>query len=242
MPVNRYLLLASLALSLLTACPATTPLPPIDVVPTPTVVPTPEVTPTPTPTPLAAIQTRAALEPLRWVQLENGDIVSDSFKINFGPGSKGFEFGPGSKGFEFGPGSKGFNALNLRFDIRYPEALTDPSLAPFRVQQSAVQAFGGPKIEEVVIEFIRDNQLYATATALPRRPVIEVPASFAPGDYQLSVLLKTATQSQQLSWQRLTLTDNAQTVLRVDVFGNRETRPEDLDVGVLTKSEPLPES
>lgn len=237
MPVNRQLLIASLALSLLSACPTESP----EILPTPEMTVEPTVSPTPsiTPTPLAAAQTVATLEPLKWVRLENGDIVSDSFKLNFGPGSKGFDFGPGSKGFEFGPGSKGFNALNLRFDIRYPEILTDPSLAPFTVQQSAL-AFGGPKIQEVVIEFIRDNQVYATATAIPRRSIIEVPASFAPGDYQLSVLLKTATHTQQLSWQRLTLTDSRQTVLRVDVYGDTDTRPEDLDVGVLTRTEPLP--
>lgn len=241
MPINRSLLLAASALLLLSACPATPP----------TINPT--ITPSPSPfgaaSPLPAESATPAtysqpistsLAPFRWFTLENGDIISDSFKLNFGPGSKGFEFAPGSKGFEFGPGSKGFNALNLRFDIRYPEILTNPSLPPFKVQQSALEAFGGPKVQELIIEFARDNQLYATATALPLRPLIEVPASFAPGEYQLSVLLKTATHTQQLSWQKVTVSSTAQTVLRIDVFGDTDTRPEDLDVGVLTKIEPFP--
>lgn len=256
MPLNRYFyrrsLFATLALSLLTGCIFMGPEPDVLPVPEGTATPFTEPTPTPfssegqvsTPAPVSSTSSSVAssedaLPPLKWVTLENGDILSDSFKLNFGPGSKGFEFSPGSKGFDFGPGSKGFQGQNLRFDIRYPSTLTNTSLRPFTVQQSALEAFGGPRVQELVIEFIRDNQLYATATALPRRPVIEVPASFIPGEYQLSVILKTATQSQTLSWQRLTLTDNAQTVLRVDVFGNSDTRPEDLDVGVLTKTEPI---
>lgn len=239
MTINRSLLLSASALLLLSACPATPPTPFPTPIPTPFDIasPLPEESVTPATSRPSATST---LAPFRWVTLENGDIVSDSFKLNFGPGSKGFEFAPGSKGFEFGPGSKGFNALNLRFDIRYPEILTNSSLTPFKIQQSALEAFGGPKIQELVIEFIRDNQIYATATTIPLRPTIQVPASFAPGDYQLSVLLKTATHTQQLSWQQITITSTAQTVLRVDVFGNPTTRPEDLDVGVLTKIEPFP--
>lgn len=203
-------------------------------------LPKPESSPSPATASTQATQTRPVLAPFRWFTLENGDIISDSFKLNFGPGSKGFEFAPGSKGFDFGPGSKGFNALNLRFDIRYPETLTNPNLPPFKVQQSALEAFGGPKIQELVIEFIRDNTVYATATTIPLRPIIQVPASFAPGEYQLSVLLKTPTHTQQLSWQEITVSSTAQTVLRVDVYGDTQTRPEDLDVGVLTKIEPFP--
>jgi hypothetical protein len=241
---NRLFFLSASALLLLSACPRPAPL--ID-------EPTKwkfspddtykDTSPSPSPSLETAQEqkiTSSTLAPFRWVTLDNGDIISDSFKLNFGPGSKGFEFAPGSKGFDFGPGSKGFNALNLRFDIRYPETLTNPSLPPFKVQQSALEAFGGPKIQELVIEFIRDNELYATATTIPLRPVIQVPASFTPGKYQLSVMLKTATHTQQLSWQQITVSSTAQTVLRVDIFGNTQTRPEDLDVGVLTKIEPFP--
>lgn len=244
MIINRSLFLSTSALLLLSACPNTPPTingKPSEWTPTPTpysATPYPESSPTPEiPSPQSISPT---LSPFQWFTLENGDIISDSFKLNFGPGSKGFEFAPGSKGFEFGPGSKGFNTLNLRFDIRYPERLINPSLMPFKVQQNTTGAFGGPKVQELVIEFIRDNQVYATATTIPLRPIIQVPASFAPGEYQLSVLLKTATQTQQLSWQKITVSSTVQTVLRVDVFGDTETRPEDLDVGVLTKIEPFP--
>lgn len=238
---NHSLFLCSIALLFLSACPS--PLPTLDGKPEelyPSLRNTPPPKESPSPEAVPAPSNPPALAPFRWVTLENGDILSDSFKLNFGPGSKGFEFAPGSKGFDFGPGSKGFNALNLSFDIRYPDLLTNPALPPFTIQQSAVEAFGGPKIKELVVEFIRDNQVYATATTIPLRPIIQVPASFAPGEYQLSVLLKTETRTQQLSWQKVTITSTAQTVLRIHVFGDMQTRPEDLDVGVLTKLEPFP--
>ncbi len=154
------------------------------------------------------------------------DFGPGSKGFEFGPGSKGFEFGPGSKGFEFGPGSKGFNLL---FDIRYPDALTRDTSA-FRVQQTT-------ELQELVIEFIRDNQLYATATALPVRPVIGVPARFEAGTYQMSVLLKTGETARQISWKQLTIEENKKTTLKISVFGDQNTRPEDLDIELVSKRE-----
>ncbi|MEZ0372002.1 MAG: hypothetical protein ACAI44_23125 [Candidatus Sericytochromatia bacterium] len=205
---------------------------PIDPVPYPTPYPTPSDTPTPTATP------DPSLGPLQVVELANGNLVSDSFKLEFGPGSKGvkLEFGPGSKGtkLEFGPGTKG--PKNMEFNIELPQALTNPEIEPFAVAQLAVG--GALFLNQLKVEFIRDNQLYATASILPRRQTLEVDAKFHPGSYAIQVVAQTVKGPLQMSWSKLEILPDYKASLKVEVFAdpNKTTKPEDLDVEILTQN------
>ncbi len=228
---------------LLSACPAKEPMNPF---------PNPIVTPTPTPTPLAtpsAVSSPGPLGPLQVLELANGDLVSDSFKLEFGPGSKGIklEFGPGTKGpdgLEFGPGSKGPRTefgpgtkgpQNLDFDITMPAGLTSTAVQPFSVQQMSVAT---PFLTQLKIEFIRENQLYATATVLPRRPEIKLDARFHPGTYTIRVLAQTGVGALLMSWSRIEVLPDFDTELKVSVFADprKVFKPEDLDVEILSRN------
>lgn len=229
--------LAATGLILASGCPEK----PI-ISPTPT--PSPFVSPTPTPQ-----STTDPLGPLAVVELANGNLVSDSFKLEFGPGSKGIklevvdpnEFGPGSKGprTEFGPGTKG--PKNLEFNVQLPQGLTSSSLPGFSVQQLAVG--GGLFLNQLQVEFIRDNQLYATASILPRRPELNVEARFHPGEYSIKVIAQTVKGPLTMSWSQVEVLRDFDTALKVEVFANPDgvAKPEDLDVEILTQNRQAPD-
>lgn len=221
----------------------------------PTVEPTILVTPTPTVTAsgsggLGGLGGGSSnpLPPLQVTELDNGDLISDSFKLNFGPGSKNvkLDFGPGSKpvSLEFGPGSKG--PQNLDFRIDFPSVLTNPNLDAFSLQQLGI---GGALLNQLNLEIIRDNLLYATAEALPRRSEIEVPARFHPGTYSVSVVAQTVNGPLQMSWSKFEVLPDFNAELKVSVFGEANAKPEDLDIEVLSRNriprsaetEPTPE-
>lgn len=225
----------SLGCFLLTACPkepGPTPYPtPIETPPaSPTPTPVPTGTPLPTPNP--------TLGDLNVVELANGNLVSDSFKLDFGPGSKGvkLEFGPGSKGAktEFGPGTKG--PKNIEFNISLPASLTNPNLAPFSVAQLGIG--GGAFLNQLKVEFIRANQLYATASILPRRESLEVEAKFHPGIYSVQVVAQTANGPLTMSYSRFEVLPDYKAAFKVEVFSDKANavKPEDLDVEILSQS------
>ncbi|PKL77140.1 MAG: hypothetical protein CVV27_06675 [Candidatus Melainabacteria bacterium HGW-Melainabacteria-1] len=226
------LTLTALAASLvLSACP------PDPVLTPPIPTSSPEQTPTPTPTP------SPSLGPLALIELANGNIVSDSFKLEFGPGSKGvkLEFGPGTKGprTEFGPGSKG--PKNLEFNVTLPEGLTNPDIAPFSVSQLAIG--GALFLNQLQVEIIRDNQLYATASIKPRRQRFEnIEARFHPGSYSIQVVAQTVKGPLTMSWSRIEVLQNYDAELKIEVFAdpNGVTKPEDLDVEILTQNRKPP--
>lgn len=223
----------SLGCLLLTACPGKdpgviTPYPtPIQ---TPTPTPTPTLTPLPTPNPTPGA--------LNVIELANGNLVSDSFKLDFGPGSKGvkLEFGPGSKGAktEFGPGTKG--PKNIEFNVSLPANLTNPNLAPFSVAQLGIG--GGAFLNQLKVEFIRTNQLYATASILPRRESLEVEAKFHPGVYSVQVVAQTANGPLTMSYSRFEVLPDYKAAFKVEVFSDKANavKPEDLDVEILSQS------
>lgn len=223
----------ALSLCLLTACPRDIE-PPIGPSSAP-VQPTP--TPfSPSPEPSLAIgNPMPSVPPLEVQELANGDLISDSFKLEFGPGSKGvkMEFGPGTKGprLEFGPGTKG--PKNLLFDVNFPELLLNPDVEPFSVQQLAI---GGLLLQELTLEIVRDNQVYATAKALPRRSDFQVAARFHPGLYSVAVVAETSTGPLQMSWNQIEILTDFNAELKVSVFGEQTARPEDLDIEVLSRN------
>lgn len=241
MKIRNLAPLATVCL-LLTGCP-----PQNNVLPTST--PSAISTPVPTPTPITNTSP-GPLGPLQVLELPSGDLVSDSFKLEFGPGSKGIklEFGPGTKGpdgldfgpgtkgprLEFGPGTKG--PQNMDFNITLPEGLTSPAVEPFSVQQVSAIA---PFLTELSIEFIRDNQVYATATVLPRRPLLNLDARFHPGIYSIRVIAKTGAGPLQMSWSRVEVLPDFDTELKVSVFADptKTVKPEDLDVEILTRNQ-----
>lgn len=222
---------------LLSACPAPTPISPPPtpspgVTPSPYVSPSPSVTPSPfvTPTPQPV-----NLPPLEVIELPDGNLVSDSFQLTFGPGSKGvnLDFGPGTKGpeLDFGPGSKG--PQNLTFQVAFAPALTDPNLSPFQVQQLMG---AGTMLSRLELEIIRSNLVYAKAEVLPRRSEISVPARFHPGSYSIAVVAQTPVGPRQLSWNQLEILPEFNAELRVAMYGDEGVKPEDLDVEVLSRN------
>ncbi len=234
--MNNKLAATGLALSLLllSACPRE-----VLIVkpPAPFTTPTPGPSPlaptaTPTPTPLI---TPPPLPPLDVLELANGDLVSDSFKLEFGPGSKGvkLEFGPGTKGptTEFGPGTKG--PQNLTFNLNFPDPLTNPGLMPFKIQQSAL---AGGFLSTLTLEIVRNNLLYATATAQPLRNAFQIPARFHPGSYTISAVAQTSSGPLRVSWNQFTVLPEFNAELKVAVFAQNTTRPEDLDIEILSRN------
>lgn len=233
---QRNLLFSCLTLGLLlSACPAKQP----DIFPSPVpsdspspqISPTPFVTPIPAPTP----QPSSSLPPLEVIELPDGNLVSDSFQLTFGPGSKGvsLDFGPGTKGpeLDFGPGSKG--PQNLTFQVAFAPALTDPNLSPFQVQQLMG---AGTMLSRLELEIIRSNLVYAKAEVLPRRSEISVPARFHPGSYSIAVVAQTPVGPRQLSWNQLEILPEFNAELRVAMYGDEGVKPEDLDVEVLSRN------
>ncbi|MGV3525121.1 MAG: hypothetical protein ACO1RX_12895 [Candidatus Sericytochromatia bacterium] len=226
MKIRSYTLLA--LIPLLTACPNESVL-----VPYPTPSSGFTATPTPTPTPWVTPEPEPSL--LTPIELANGDLVSENFKLEFGPGSKGIklDFGPGTKGprTEFGPGTKG--PKNLTFDIEFPDGLVNPALMPFSVQQLAV---GGPYLNQLKVEFVRDNQLYATASVLPREDEVGVSAPFHPGTYSIAVVAQTVQGPLTMSWRQIEILPDYDAELRIEIFGDNGVKPEDLDIEVLSKN------
>jgi hypothetical protein len=205
--------------------------------------PNPYISPTPTPTPFGVPTPQVTSTPnnlgsFQLTELANGDLVSDSFKLQFGPGSKGIklDFGPGTKGprTEFGPGTKG--PKNLEFNVQLPAVLVSSEIQPFSVQQAALG--GSLFLNQLQVEFIRENQVYATASILPRRPSLEVPAQFHPGTYSIQVVAQTAKGPLTMSWSRLQILPEYKAELKIEVFADPNTalKPEDLDVEILSQN------
>lgn len=251
--LSSIVMASSLSVLCLSACPTTPPIypkptetpffEPTPYAPTPTSVPTPEIELSESPSPDSSGLLGSGvkpLPPLTVIEAENGNLYSDSFKLEFGPGSKNvaLEFGPGSKpvSLEFGPGSKG--PQNLKFNLGFPKVLTNPALQPFSVQQLAI---GGALFSQLSLEIIRDNQLYATATALPRRESMQIPARFHPGVYTISVVAQTRNGPLQMSWNQIEILPEFNAELKVSVFGTETSLPEDLDIEVLGRNHILRE-
>jgi len=222
----------SLLLFVLPACPVTegpTPFPtpyPTPYAPTPTST-TEDIEPTPQPEPISSSLIGTGVKPLpafAFSEQANGDIYSDSFKLEFGPGSKNvkLEFGPGSKpvSLEFGPGSKG--PQNLNINLGFPKVLVDPTLQPFSIQQLAL---GGTLFDQLNVEISRDNQLYATASVLRRREQMSVPARFHPGVYTIAVVAQTKDGPRQMSWSKMEILPEYNAELKVSVFGAATRNP-----------------
>jgi hypothetical protein len=251
----RLALLLTLSLSL-TACPQGVQQPPVPtpapeetpiIAPTiePTVAPTPEPTPTPTASPMPVFpedQDRAL------AALFSTNVNAPFYRLEFGPGSKGLEqrFGPGSKGLEnlkqlFGPGSKGLEELktrfgpgskgfeNLRFSINFSDLLVRPDIQSFSTQQVRTQ------VERLRVELVYENLLYATATVLPSASSVTFATTVLPGRYSISVFAEGNFPPLQVSWQQLEVLPDYTAELRVALVANT-TRPEDLDVEVLTRN------
>jgi hypothetical protein len=252
----RLALLLTLLLSL-TACPDGVQQPPVptpipeETPPTPTVTPTPEPisepTPEPTPTPIAAPVFREDQDSAL-TALFSTNVTASFYRLEFGPGSKGLEerFGPGSKGLEnikqlFGPGSKGLEELktrfgpgskgfeNLRFSIKFSDLLVRPDISSFTTQQTRTQ------VERLRVELVYENLLYATATVLPSAASVSFATTVLPGRYSISVFAEGNFPPLQVSWQQLEVLPDYTAELRVALVAN-STRPEDLDVEVLTRN------
>jgi hypothetical protein len=223
----RLALLLTLSLSL-TACPQGVQQPPVPtpapeetpiIAPTiePTVAPTPEPTPTPTASPMPVFpedQDRAL------AALFSTNVNAPFYRLEFGPGSKGLEqrFGPGSKGFE-----------NLRFSINFSDLLVRPNIQSFSTQQVRTQ------VERLRVELVYENLLYATATVLPSASSVTFATTVLPGRYSISVFAEGNFPPLQVSWQQLEVLPDYTAELRVALVANT-TRPEDLDVEVLTRN------
>lgn len=229
------------ALALFTACPrqpepspispGVSPTPMVSV--TPVAAPTPEMSPTATPTP------QRTPFPLTSVAPEDR-ISGEFFLLEFGPGSKGLEttpFGPGSKGLEqtFGPGSKGLE--NLKFDVNFQETLVRSGISGFNTKQTA----GGPLIQRLRIELVRNNQLYAVANILPALPIVRFGARVHPGRYSMFTLAENGNGPPvQMSWSQVEITETQGAQVRIAVYSSGQ-KPEDLDIELLTRKIPIAE-
>jgi len=223
----------SLAL-LLAACPKHPE--PVYTPPTPSPIFTPSPSFTSSPTPVNSPSSGPTpLPPLQLTELPDGNLISDSFRLEFGPGSKGvkLEFGPGTKGpeLEFGPGTKG--PQNLELQLEFPDLLVNTGLQGFQLQQ---QALAGVALSQLNLEIVRDNQLYATAKALPRRSKMTIPARFHPGTYSISVLTETASGTRHLSWNQLEILPEFNAQLKVAVYADSGLRPEDFDIELVSRN------
>lgn len=160
--------------------------------------------------------------------------------LEFGPGSKGLEttpFGPGSKGLEqtFGPGSKGLE--NLKFDVNFQETLVRSGLSSFNTKQNT----GGPLIQRLRIELVRNNQLYAVANILPALPIVRFGARVHPGRYSMFTLAENGNgPAVQMSWSQVEITETQGAQVRIAVYSSGQ-RPEDLDIELLTRKIPIAE-
>jgi len=167
-------------------------------------------------------------------------INGEFFVLEFGPGSKGLEttpFGPGSKGLEqtFGPGSKGLE--NLKFDINFQDTLVRSDISGFTTKQ----ARGGPLIQRLRIELVRDNQLYAAASILPALPIVRFGARVHPGRYSMFTLAENGNgPAVQMSWSQVEITETQGAQVRIAVYSSGQ-KPEDLDIELLTRKIPLVE-
>jgi hypothetical protein len=200
---------------------------------TPSAAPTPDVGSTATPLPQ---RTPFPLESVAPADRINGGF----FLLEFGPGSKGLEntpFGPGSKGLEqtFGPGSKGLE--NLKFEVNFQETLVRSGIAGFNTKQT----LGGPLIQRLRIELVRDNQLYAVANVLPAQPVVRFGARVHPGRYSMFTLAENSNgPAVQTTWSQVEISETQGAQVRISVYSSGQ-RPEDLDVELLTRKIPIVE-
>lgn len=237
-----FLLFGFSALTLLTACPSqpdpgpifpSTP-PPIPMTTaTPNAAPTPDAVPTATPLPQ---RTPFPLESVSPEDRINGEF----FLLEFGPGSKGLEttpFGPGSKGLEqtFGPGSKGLE--NLKFDVNFQDTLVRSGITGFNTKQTS----GGPLIQRLRIELVRNNQLYAVANILPALPIVRFGARVHPGRYSMFTLAENGNgPAVQMSWSQVEITETQGAQVRIAVYSSGQ-KPEDLDIELQTRKIPIVE-
>lgn len=243
--VSRFLP-SILLISVFSGCPGPGPGPivpyptpePYQVIPS--IEPSNEPIPTPTPTVFAA---PTPIPELMISELQNGDLVGEAFQLQFGPGSKGvrLDFGPGSKGTrqEFGPGTKG--PRNLELNITLPEALLAADSNGFLIKQ--LSELGGTLfLKALKVEFIRENELYASASFLPRRSEFKIAAKFHPGQYTVKVFTDTPAGTANATWSRLDILPEYDAELKVELFTSKTAnfKPEDLDVEVLTQNRKPP--
>jgi len=237
-----FLLFGFSALTLLTACPRqpepgpvfpSTPPPTPMISTTPSAAPTPDVGPTATPLPQRTPFPLESVAPA-------DQIKGEFFLLEFGPGSKGLEttpFGPGSKGLEqtFGPGSKGLE--NLKFDVNFQETLVRSGITGFNTKQTS----GGPLIQRLRIELVRNNQLYAVANILPALPIVRFGARVHPGRYSMFTLAENGNgPAVQMSWSQVEITETQGAQVRIAVYSSGQ-KPEDLDIELLTRKIPIVE-
>ncbi|MFN4151046.1 MAG: hypothetical protein ACK4IX_08875, partial [Candidatus Sericytochromatia bacterium] len=180
-------------------------------------------------------------------------IISEDFRIDFGPGTKGItyfgpgtkgvsgfgpgskgvsEFGPGSKGVaEFGPGSKGIS--NLRFNINFSDTLTNNfNIQNFAIKNSLPEEFALNKLNLIV----------------KKGEVQVAKIQTIPTSNNITFTLDLQTETNSDTYEVLAQADNTFDVLEEKAFVKlesnteikvtlyaQEKRREDLDIAIRTK-------
>ena len=65
---------------------------------------------------------------------------------------------------------------------------------------------------------------------------MSVPARFHPGVYTIAVVAQTKDGPRQMSWSKMEILPEYNAELKVSVFGAANTKPEDLDVEILSRN------
>lgn len=170
----------------------------------PSPAPSPSATPIPFPSP--KILTTPA------------PLLGDFYRVEFGPGSKGFGFGPGSKGFK-----------NVVFQVNFDKPLVRSDIAPFQVQQTSTL------LKEVTLEIIQQNELVATVTVKPAAAQIRFESYLAPGIYQLRSIAQGNFADLTMNNGQLEVLDGFHAEIRV-MLHNRQSNPASLDIEILTRN------
>lgn len=199
-------------------CPKEFPV--IDAIP-PTILPTPQVAPTPTSMP--TVPPVIAPPPCSDAGSCNAlftppPLVGDFYRVEFGPGSKGFGFGPGSKGFP-----------NVAFQVNFNQTLVRADVPPFQIKQATT------RLEMVTLEIIQQNERVAAVHVRPGAPQIRFGSYLAPGTYTLRSMAKGNFPSLTMSSGQLEILEGYHAEVRV-VLHDRLADPAALDIEILTRN------
>lgn len=168
--------------------------------------PSPSPSPTATPSPIPEIPTIPA------------PLLGDFYRVEFGPGSKGFGFGPGSKGFK-----------NVVFQINFDTPLVRPDILPFQIQQAPTL------LNEVTLEIIKQNELVATVKVKPAAAQIRFESYLAPGIYHLRSAARGNFADLTMTNGQIEVLDGFHAEIRM-MLHDRQANPAGLDIEILTRN------
>jgi len=141
-------------------------------------------------------------------------VVEDTYKIDFGPSSKGIlSFGPSSKGVSlFGPSSKGITNFNI--DVNLPDTIVRNDLATFKTASVSDLL----NIDYFVIQVIKGNETLAEIKVLPTQKNIKIGMSAEPSLYKINVIAKGNFEGFEMSGALINVKQDYASDINVNLY------------------------